>query len=202
MTNNSLRKRTIIVTIVCIIYLLLTTFYYHIDKYTTGVPFILFTLLFAVTLIAIVVYFFKGLFQAFGTRFSLTFNHLIPTIICGITLGYTVFSPYRVNSEGFESKIIFRACFEGTQNQATLKFREDKTFEINWTGVFFYDSWYTGTYKQNADTFYLQYSSEKPYRFGDSILNNGQSLITLNKIKIDSSQYFVPFYLGDCKGLN
>ena len=119
-----------------------------------------------------------------------------------MTLAYTIFSPYRLNSECLESKIVLRACFEGTQNQATLKFREDKTFEINWTGAFFADSWYIGTYKQTSDTFYLYYTTEKPYRFGDTVLNNGQSLITLNKNKIDSSQYFVAFYLGYCKGLN
>jgi len=80
--------------------------------------------------------------------------------------------------------------------------RKDKSFEINWTGVFFYDEWFFGTYSQKGDTIFLKYKTDKPYRFGDTILNNGSSLIPLNKFKKDSSQYFVPFYLGYCKGLN
>lgn len=115
---------------------------------------------------------------------------------------YTFFSPYKFDSEKLESETILRACFEGTQNQAVIRFRKNKTFEINWTGAFFADSWYFGTYKQNADTFYLHYSTKKPYRFGDTILNNKEALITLNKAKIDSEQYFVSFYIGYCKGLN
>ena len=132
----------------------------------------------------------------------MTFKLCLPAIICLTTLTYTIFSPYRLNSEDLESKVIWRACFEGTQNQATIKFRENKTFEINWTGAFFANSWNFGTYKQRTDTFYLHYTTEKPYRFGDTILNDGKGLVSLNKIKIDSSQYFVPFYLGYCKGLN
>jgi len=201
MTNTINRKRTIVIT-VCIAYLLLTIFYHHIDKYTTGILFIILTLLIPVAFIAIIVYLIKGLFQIYHDRKSLSLNVYLPTLICLVTLAYTILSPYRLDSENLESEIVLRACFEGTQNQATIKFRRNKTFEINWTGAFFADSWYNGTYKQNADTFYLQYTTEKPYRFGDTILNNGQDLITLNKIKIDSSQYFVPFYLGHCKGLN
>ena len=202
MTNNFIRKRTIIITTVCVVYLLLTIFYHHIDKHTTGIIFIILTLLIPAAFITIVVYFIKGLFQSYHERKNLSFKLLLPTLSCLLTLVYTIFSPYRLDSESLESKIILRACFEGTQNQATIKFRKNKTFEINWTGVFLADSWYIGTYKQIADTFYLHYTTEKPYRFGDSILNNGEDLITLNKIKIDSSQYFVPFYLGYCKGLN
>lgn len=202
MANKKIEKRVIIITAVCVAYLLLTIFYYHIDKYTTGPVFIILTLLIPTTFIAIIIYFIKGLVQIYRNRKSLSLKNISLTLTCLMTLAYTIFSPYRLNSESLESKIILRACFEGTQNQATLKFRKNKTFEINWTGTFFADSWYIGTYTQKADTFYLHYTSEKPYRFGDTIVTNGVELITLNKFKIDSSQYFVPFYLGYCKGLN
>lgn len=202
MTSNSIHKQNTIAITTCCIYLFLTIFYHHIDKYLTGVIFIILSLLIPITFITVLIYFIKGLIQIFRNGHSLTFKFWLPTIICLVTLTYTIFSPYRLDSENLESKIILRACFEGTQNQATIKFRENKTFEINWTGAFLADRWYTGMYKQKNDTFYLNYTTEKPYRFGDTILNNGKSLIILNKFKIDSSQYFVPFYLGYCKGLN
>src|SRR4029078_842733 len=126
----------------------------------------------------------------------------LPTIIVALTLTYTLLSPLRLDSEALESKVVLRACFEGTQNQAYILFRESNIFEINWTGAFLYDEWFYGTYKQKEDTFFLNYETEKPYRFGDTLINNGESLITINKFKMDSNQYFVPFYLGYCKGLN
>ncbi len=164
--------------------------------------YLILTLLIPMLFIAMTVYFIKGIICIFRNRKKLTFQIFIPLTICTITLAYTLLSPYRLDSENLESNVIFRACYEGTQNQATLKFREDKTFELHWTGVFFSNSWYIGTYQQNADTLYLHYSTEKPFRFGDTIVIKDDLLITVNKQKIDSSQYFVPFYLGYCKGLN
>lgn len=195
-------RRTIIVATVCVVYLLLTIFYHHIDKHLTGVLFISLTLLIPTTFIMMVVYAIKGLIEIYRNRQNLSAKFCLPTIITLTTLIYTVFSPWRLDSERLESDVILRACFEGTQNQAYIKFRQDKSFELNWTGVFGYDEWFIGTYTQEADTFFLHYETEKPYRFGDTIINNGESLITINKFKKDSSQYFVPFYLGYCKGLN
>ena len=136
MNENKSTRRAIIVTTVCIVYLLLTIFYHHIDKYVTGMTFIILTLLIPTTFITIVVHFIKGLIQVFMNRKNLAFKIFPPAIISATTLIYTIFSPYRLDSESLESKIVLRACFEGTQNQATLKFRKNKTFEINWTGVF------------------------------------------------------------------
>jgi len=118
---------------------------------------------------------------------------------------YTLFSPYQLNSENLENKseVVLRACYEGTQNQATLKFRENQTFELHWTGVFFSSNWHYGTYKQNADTIFLYYSTRKPSGgIGDTIIIKDDLLVTINKHKVDSSRNFVPFYLGYCKGLN
>jgi len=186
-------RRAIIVTTVCVVYLLLTIFYHHIDKHLTGAVFIILTLLIPVAFIMMVVYFIKGLVQIYRNRKHLTFKFFIPTLITLATLIYTIFSPWRLDSENLESKVLLRACFEGTQNQAYIKLRQDKSFELNWTGVFGYDEWFFGAYTQKADTFYLHYETKKPFRFGDTIVNNGESLITINKFRKDSTQYFVPF---------
>ncbi|MGL4599096.1 MAG: hypothetical protein ACRCYO_16370, partial [Bacteroidia bacterium] len=53
-----------------------------------------------------------------------------------ITLTYAIFSPWRLDSERLESDVVLRACFEGTQNQAFIKLRQDNSFELNWTGAF------------------------------------------------------------------
>ena len=182
--------------------MLLTIFYYHIDKYTGGVIFLILTLLVPIIFITMIVYCVKGIFGVFQNRKNLTIRILIPFIICTVTLIYTLFSPYRLNSEKLESKVTLRACYEGTQNQSTLKFRENHTFELHATGVFFYSEWFYGTYTQKADTLFLNYSTEKPYRVGDTLMIENDLLITINQHKVDSSQYFIPFYLGYCKGLD
>jgi hypothetical protein len=200
--NNKVRKQTKVAAPACIVYLLLTIFYHHIDKYSPDALRIVLTLLIPVAFIVIVVYFIKGLITILRNRKHLSFLIFLPTLISLTTLAYTFFSPWRLDSEKLESPVVIRACFEGTQNQAYIKMRKDKSFEINWTGVFLYDEWFFGTYSQKGDTIFLNYKTDKPYRFGDTILNNGSSLIPLNKFKKDSLQYFVPFYLGYCKGLN
>ena len=159
-------------------------------------------LLVAITFVAMLVYFVKGVVQIIRNWRILSFKSVLPTIIVTVTLAYTLLSPLRLDSEALESKVVLRACFEGTLNSAYILFREDNSFELNWIGVLFYDDWFYGTYKQKDDTLLLKYKTEKPYRFGDTLINNGQSLITINKFKVDSNQYFVPFYLGYCKGLN
>ncbi|PSR54741.1 hypothetical protein AHMF7605_15120 [Adhaeribacter arboris] len=136
MTDITIKKRMIITTVICVTYLLLTIFYHHIDKHLTGPVFIILTLLIPTTFVAIVVYTISGIIKVFNNRQNLTLRLCLPTVILLVTLTYTIFSPYRLDSEILESKVAIRACYEGTQNQAYIKFRKDKSFELNWTGVF------------------------------------------------------------------
>lgn len=202
MNDNKITRRTIFVATVCVVYLLLSIFYHHIDKYLTGVIFIALTLLMLTTFVAIVVFAIKGLFQVYRNKQNLSFKFCLPTIIALITLTYTIFSPWRLDSESLESKVEMRACYEGTQNQAYILFRQDKTFELNWTGVFGYDEWWTGQWNRKGDTLILKCDKGKVKQLGDTILiANGY----LNPIRhsVDTTKYYRPmFYLGYCKHEN
>lgn len=204
--DNSLNKKLLIkVIITCSIFLFLISFYYHIDKYTSGFIYFILTLLIPISFVLMVIYFIKSVIQIFRNIKQINFSYCLPTLVALLTLTYFFFCPYRLDSENLCSKVKLRACYEGTQNQAHILFRENQTFEIHWTGVnviFLYSIWNYGIYSQKADTLFLYYETNKPYRFGDSILNTGEYLITINKNKIDNEQYFVNFYLGFCKGYN
>lgn len=114
-----------------------------------------------------------------------------------------IYNPLRLNLENVYGDVTFRACFEGTQNQATFKLREPDRFEIHWTGVFFYDEFFEGTYSQIEDTLFLDYQNERPKRFGSKILmDNENEILRTIGIEKDSMEYEVPFYYGYCKGLN
>jgi type III secretory pathway component EscS len=196
------KRSTILTTIFCCVYLLITIFYHHIDKHLTGVLFIVLTLLIPTLLITIVVYEIKGIIQIISNRQNLSLKFCLPTIICSLTLLYTIFSPYKLDSENLESEVEFRACYEGTQNQAYIKFRQNKSFELNWTGAFGYDEWWTGTWKKIGDTLLLKYNTKKVEQLGDTILiANGY----LNPIghSVDTVKFRRPmFYLGYCRHEN
>lgn len=144
----------------------------------------------------------SGLVKIICNWRNLTLAFCLPTIIALITLAYTFFSPYKLSSESLESEVEIRACYEGTQNQANIKFRQDKSFELNWTGVFGYNEWWTGQWSQNGDTLFLNYDSNEAKQLGDTILiANGY----LNPIEHSTGKAKFPrpmFYLGYCRHEN
>jgi hypothetical protein len=196
-------KQTIIVSTASVVFLVLSTFYHHIDKYLTGIIFILLTLLIPTTFILILVYAFKSLFNIYRERRNLTFKLCLPAIIALISLTYIFFSPWHFDSESLESEVQFRACYEGTQNQSYIKFRKDKSFEINSTGVFFSDYWFTGQWRKNGDTIFMKFEKEKPRLLSDTIVIRNEYLVPLTELNRDTTiNYGRCYYLGYCKGLN
>lgn len=97
-----------------------------------------------------------------------------------------------------KANIEINACFEGTQNQATLNFRVDNTFDLLWAGFLFCDL-YEGTYKRNNDTLFLIYSTKKPERIGSKFIVNEKELIALDK---KDNLTNLKFIKGKCLGLN
>jgi hypothetical protein len=113
MGETTQKKRSLILTtIISCLYLLLTIFYHHIDKHLSGIVYLILTALIPITFITIVVFEIKGIVKIIRNRQNLNFALCLPTIICSITLLYTIFSPYRLDSEKLESEVEFRACYE------------------------------------------------------------------------------------------
>lgn len=196
------KRRIILVTIVCCVYVLLSIFYHHINKNLSRVLYIFLAGIIPISFVTIIVYEIKGIIELFRNRRNLNFRFFLPVIICTVTLLYTFLSPYRLDSENLESKVAFRACYEGTQNQAYILFRKDKTFEMNWTGVFGYNKWWTGKWTKKGDILVLKYNNEKIEQLGDTILIANDYLNPINK-SFDKVKYPRPmFYLGDCKHEN
>lgn len=160
--------------------------------------------------LAIVVLFFwlivkiiKEIVRLIKQRKNLTFRLFIPILIMTLMLLDGMFNPLKIDLNRIYGNVVFRACFEGTQNQATFKLLENNKFEIHWTGVFFYDEYFVGTYEKRGDTLYLDYRGKKPVRFGERILmNNEKEILETLRNDDDSLRNVVPFYYGFCKGLN
>ncbi len=196
------KRLLIITTIICCIYLLFTIFYHHIDKNLSGILYIFLTVLIPITFVTIIVFEIKGIIKIIRNRRDLNFKSCLPTIVCTITLLYTLFSPYRLDSESLESEVEYRACYEGTQNQAYILFRKDKTFELNWTGVFGYNEWWTGKWEKKGNLLTLKYDNKKAEQLGDTILIANGYLNPTGK-SFDKKKYPNPmFYLGYCRNKN
>ena len=117
-----------------------------------------------------------------------------------ILIGLLLFSckSKQIDLEKGYDKVTFRACYEGTQNQATFKLRESGKFDIHWTGVFFYDEFFTGEYIKNGDTILMDFNTEIPRMLGDTLIVKDDFIYRLEKDTLISTH----FYLGYCKGLN
>lgn len=202
MTDKNNFNRTTLTTSICVTYLLLIIFYYHIDKHISGVLFTILFLLIPILFLTIIVFTIINFILIYKQRHSLTLKVFLPMLICILTLSYTIFSPYRLDSEYLESPIEFRACYEGTQNQATIKFREDKTFELHWTGAFFANDWWSGKWSRNGDTINFSYDKEKSEQLGEKVLIYQGYLRPIGN-PTDSMKYKRPmFYLGFCRHEN
>jgi hypothetical protein len=131
-------------------------------------------------------------------RKNLTFNLFIPILIMTLFLLDGMYNPLKVNLDKIYGQVVFRACYEGTQNQANFKLRESGKFDIHWTGVFFSDKFYTGDYIKNEDTLLLKFNTEIPRNLDDTLIIKGEFLYRQKADSLISTH----FYLGYCKGLN
>ncbi len=131
-------------------------------------------------------------------RKELSFMVFAPILVLTIGITDGVFNPFRIDLDSIYGKTVFQACYEGTQNQATLKFRDNGKFDIHWTGVFFSDNFYTGKYSKKEDSIFMNFDTKMPNMLGDTLIIKEESLFKLNSDTLRSTG----FYLGYCKGLN
>ncbi len=190
------KRRIFIAILITVLYVLLTTCFRYIDKFLGGnavLPLIVFVV-FTVLLISFV----RSIITIIKNRRRLSFATFLPLIIYIMVPLVGSF----VDLGRYESKVVLRGCYEGTQNQAYVLFRENNTFELNWTGVFFYSKWYTGTWKRNGDIIYLNYNNNKMVEsFGKKVaIVNGY--FKPQPAPVDSIMQTPIFYVGYCKGEN
>lgn len=200
MTIYKSKKQIIIITILLLIYILVNSFYYHINR--SGLSFLAFIVM-AICFIILVYFVLKGIFQIFKDCDRFTLQTYSPSFIALVGIAYILFWPWNFDSENLCSEVEFRACYEGTQNQSQIKFRKNNSFEINSTGAFFYNEWFTGKWQKNGDTILLDFDNKKPRLISnDTIVIKNGHLIPISEVHQDSINYIRYYYLGYCKGLN
>jgi hypothetical protein len=137
-------------------------------------------------------------------RKAFKMGHLLQTILIVGILCFSFFNTFSFDIEDkIYGKVVFRACYEGTQNHTTFKLREGNRFEVHATGVFFYDEYFTGQYIQRGDTVDLEYNGRVNKAIGEKVfLNNRDEVLEPTHNNLDSTRRPLKFYYGYCKGLN
>lgn len=207
MVDKTFRNQLIFAICSCVAYVLTSYFWHHNDLFPPDIrEYVISIGLFAVPMgfILIVALAIKGLFDIFRNRQNLRKRFCLPTIIYILTLLNSIFDPYHHIDDIFGGKVILIACYEGTMNTSSVKFRENKTFTLNATGAFGYEDWFTGQWSQIGDSIYLTYSSKKYERFGNKVVIYKGYLIpdALFNDSLNEDIIIRQFYLGQCKGLN
>ena len=81
-----------------------------------------------------------------------------------------IFNPLKINLDKIYGQVDFRACYEGTQNQATFKLRKMGNLTFIGQEYFSTISFYRKIC-ENGDTILLDFKTEKPQYFSDTLGN-------------------------------
>jgi hypothetical protein len=100
------------------------------------------------------------------------FNAAVPVIMYLIALVNSFWSPLRISSEDFESKIIHRAYRREHYGHSLIKMRENGNMDIRYPGPLGMSDWEYGHWSSRGDTFYLIYD-----RYNDTIISKPDTLI-------------------------
>ena len=170
---------------------------HYIDKYLGGIAHFIAICSILILFIVIVTNIIRQFIRIYKSRRNLSPALFLPIIIY---VAFPLLSGL-IDPEKLESKVVLRGCYEGTQNQAFLLFRQNNTFELNWTGVFFYDKWYTGHWEKKGDTILLQYNSDTAKALGNKLMIDKGYFKPVGKY--DTIHFPIPmFYVGNCKHEN
>jgi len=191
-------KRLKVTILISILFLALIRLYPIWERYPGGLWNVLFYLIIATLFVFLIVKIVIEIVRIIRDRNNLNLKLFIPILIMIVSLTDGLFNPLKINLNSIYGQEVFRACYEGTQNQATLILRDDDKFDLHWTGVFFYDEFFVGKYSMNGDTIILEYKKNKPDRLYGKLIVIDENLFKIeNDTLIDTH-----FYTGYCKGLN
>ena len=147
--------------LVCVPYLVIVFFLDNIDKflYTIHSRFgnplmVLYLFVATVIIIALLIHVVMEIRTSYATAGYIA---LLPVIIYLIALVNSFWSPIRISSEMFQSRIVHRAFRREHYGHAQLKMRENGNLDIRYPGPFGMSDWEYGHWTGRGDTLYLNY---------------------------------------------
>ena len=129
-------------------------------------------------------------------------EHLALFALCVATISFTVFAPFPFSTSVFQSKVVERACYEGTQSKTYILFRGNGRFEINATGAFGMNEWWLGRWRRTGDTIELDFNKEVYSPTGTKVVIADSLLVPWSHRNDTSFEKSALFSVGYCKGEN
>lgn len=197
MTVGQNNRKLITAVSTGLIFTLLAFYYGYIERFMPWWCQMAAALLIVITLIMMVIYLVKQVISIFKNRKELNRSYFYPIVIY-----LTAILAPTGSWEGHLSAVKFRACYEGTQSQTTIEFREDHTFELHATGVFLYNDWMMGKWTKNGDTLKLKWSLQPARTLGNTIMIDSGYLKPIGESADPRFRRLRLFYIGYCKGEN
>ena len=90
-------------------------------------------------------------YKAFG------YKAILPVVIYLISLSNSFWSPLRISSDVFHSKIEYRAFRREKYGHDKMRLRGNGTMDISYPGPFGMADWEYGNWHKSGDTFFLNY---------------------------------------------
>lgn len=203
MKHPKVRKDLIAAISITLIYLVLSAFTYHLDKFFPGIPVrIIIHIFFGILVLLFIMQLVKTIRRKkkMHGKSNLKWVYYSPLFVLTFGILY-FFSPFKLDSEKLQSKVYLRGCYQGNSDQAIIRFRKNKSFEIIWTTESGSDDWYFGTYTQNKDTLFLSFDDKAPDKIGSTVVNTGTTLLPVDKLQRPEKLYIL-FTVGYCKDIN
>lgn len=199
MTKNTKKIQLIFsITISLLVLILLSCGYYWQQISGLAQPIAIFIIL-GLSLI-IVIKLIISLNTVYKLRSVIGLKFLMPSIIYTLTLFLVFSTPKWLFVDYYLSKTIYHACYEGTMNDATIRFRESGEFEFRDVGFFATTTFIKGKWTKNGDTIFINSKSIIPKFVGNKLLLSESSFINISTDTIGKHRSV--FYRGYCKGLN
>ena len=167
------------------------------ERYPGGLWNVLFFLGTVVLFFWLVIKIIIELVRLIKRRKGLKIKLFVPILIMTVFLLDGMYNPFKIDLDKVYGPVVFRACYEGTQNQATFKLRDSGKFDIHWTSIFS-STFFTGQYVLKGDTIFMDFDTRVPRMLDDTLIIKDEYLYRSNVDTLTSTF----FYLGDCKGLN
>jgi hypothetical protein len=181
----------------CVPYLIIVFFLDDLDKFLYfihsrfGNPLIVLYLLIAtIIIIALFIHEALGLRENYRTGGAIA---LLPVSIYLFALLNSFWSPVRISSEVFHSKVSYQAFRKQKYGYDKMKMRENGNMDISYKGPFGISDWEYGRWHMDGDTFYLYYdrgSADTTYVKPDTLVKYPDGMLTPVGIPADTLQVY------------
>jgi hypothetical protein len=158
---DHIRKEIRRALLVCVPYFLIIFFLDDLDKFLFSIHsrlgnplLVVYMFLATVIIFALLIHSFADLKENYKAS---GYKAMVPMMIYLISMLNSFWSPLRISSEIFHSKIVYSAFRREKYGHAKMKLRKNGSMDICYPAQFWMSDWEYGKWNKRGDTFFLNY---------------------------------------------